>query len=516
METITTDVLIIGAGAAGIRAALAAFEEGVEVLLVAKGQITTSGSTFSPISKGWGIQALVGSERNDKNLKNFYDDIIRVGLGQCDPKLVRILVEESGLRFEDLIQYGIRFKKDTQGNFVRSKGCFSDDERAFLTEDLANIQQSFMSMLQRTSVKMIIANILDLIIADGECWGAWALTPDGELITIHAKATILATGGGAGLFSDHLVSDGEIGDGYALAYRAGAALNNMEFIQFMLGLKKDKQRLFLPLFDIHKPGVLVDSKGRDLLEKYIADPQMRRKAIVERKKHFPFSCRDSSYLVDIAIAKEWRNGGKVFWEDGSKLEEKPEVVHFSHAFNGGVKINEMAESTVPGLFAAGEVAAGPHGSDRIGGCMMTATQVFGKRAGQFAAFRAKGDAILPNQMGIPEHIQKLVHRKEPLLKDRTILEILKQVREKISRELMVIRDENGLTSCLTRIRETKVASDTKKTLDPVSHFKNKNILTVMELITMAALKQKESLGSNYRIDTPISLPRNSHSANSST
>jgi fumarate reductase (CoM/CoB) subunit A len=499
METITTDVLVIGAGAAGIRAALAAFEEGADVFLVAKGQITTSGSTFSPISKGWGIQALVGSEQTDKNLKNFYDDIIRVGLGQCDLKLVRILVEESGPRFEDLIQYGIRFKKDTQGSFIRSKGCFSDDERAFLTEDLANIQQSFMSMLQRTSVKMIIGNILDLIIADDKCWGAWALTPDGELITIHAKATILATGGGAGLFNDHLVSDAEIGDGYALAYRAGAALNNMEFIQFMLGLKKEKERLFLPLFDIHKPGVLIDSKGRNLLEKYIADPQMRRKAIVERKKHFPFSCRDSSYLVDIAVAKERRNGEKVFWEDGSKLEEKPEVVHFSHAFNGGVKINEMAESTIPGLFAAGEVAAGPHGADRIGGCMMTATQVFGKRAGQFAAFRAKGDAILPNKIGIPAHIQKLVHRKGSELKDPTLFEIVKQAREKLSRELMVVRDENGLSECLTSIESLIFSLKDTEVKNDQLYFKVKNVLLVGKLIALNAMNRNKSLGSHYRV-----------------
>jgi L-aspartate oxidase len=516
METITTDVLVIGAGAAGIRAALAACKEGADVFLVAKGKITTSGSTFSPISKGWGIQALVGSERTDKNLKDFYDDIMRVGLEQCDPTLVRILVEESGDRFEDLIRYGIRFRKDTQGSYIRSKGCFSDDQRAFLTEDLTNIQKSFMSMLQRTSVKIILADVLDLIIADGQCWGAWAWSSDGELLRIHAKATVLAAGGGAGLFSDHLVSDGEIGDGYALAHRAGAALNNMEFIQFMLGLKKENERLFLPLFDIHNPGILSDIDGFDLLEKHITDSRLRYKTIEERKKHFPFSCRDASYLVDLAIAKERRNGKKVFWEDGSKLEERFEVVHLAHAFNGGVKINEMAESTVPGLFAAGETAAGPHGADRIGGCMMTATQVFGKRAGQFAALRAKSEAIFPYKMQIPEHIQNIAHRKDSELTDRAILGTLRQVQDKISRELMVVRDENGLTSCLMNIREAKEAVDTIKAIDPVSNLKYENIFMVMELITMAAFKQKESLGSHHRIDTPHLPSKNHPPSNSST
>jgi L-aspartate oxidase len=500
METITTDVLVIGAGAAGIRAALAAFEQGADVFLVAKGQITRSGSTFSPISKGWGIQALVGSERNDENLKNFYDDIIRVGLGQCDPKLVRILVEESGPRFEDLIQYGIRFKKDTQGGFIRSKGCFSNDERAFITEDLANIQQSFMSPLQRIPAKLIQANVLDLIVVDGECWGAWALAPDGGLIKIHAKATVLATGGGAGLFSDHLVSEDEIGDGYALAYRAGAELKNMEFIQFMLGVKKDKARLFLPLFDIGKPGVLIDSSGRDLFEKYILDLQTRRKAIVERKKHFPFSCRDSSHLVDIAVEKERRNGGKVFWEDGSKSEEKPEVLHFSHAFNGGVTINEMAESTVPGLFAVGETAAGPHGADRIGGCMMTATQVFGKRAGQFAALRARSISAIPFKQKRPAYVRKAIHQKEYNPENESFISSEKKLRHIFSKQLMLSRNEKGLVACLSAINKMDTCiNEVKNTnIEVVSNMTNR--FMVMKLIIKSAMKRKESLGPHYRID----------------
>jgi len=96
MEKIKTDVLIIGAGAAGIRAALAASGKGVDVLLTSKGKVGQWGSTSSPISRGWGIQGLMAGERTGQNLEAFYDDIIRVGLGRRDPKLARILVEESG------------------------------------------------------------------------------------------------------------------------------------------------------------------------------------------------------------------------------------------------------------------------------------------------------------------------------------------------------------------------------------------------------------------------------------
>lgn len=354
-----------------------------------------------------------------------------------------------------------------------------------------------MSVLQCTSVKIVSADVIDLITADGECWGAWALTRDGRLMMIHARSTVLATGGGAGIFIDHLVSDGEIGAGYALAQRAGAALDNLEFIQFMLGLKKEKKRLFLPLSDLHKPGVLVDLDGRDLLEKQIADIQLRHKTIEERKKHFPFSCRDSSCLVDLAIAKERRNGGKVFWKDDSMLKVKSEVVHFSHAFNGGIKINEKAESTLPGLFAAGESAAGPHGADRIGGCMMTATQVFGQRAGYFSAIRAKNISMLPNKIEIPEHVEKSVRWKGPELKDQESIEIVEQAREKFSWELMVVRTENGLMECLTSFKSLIGSLKEIEAKNDQIYFEFRNILLVGKLIALQAMNRKKSLGSHY-------------------
>ncbi|MBL7202898.1 MAG: FAD-binding protein [Desulfobacteraceae bacterium] len=320
MGTLSADVLVIGAGAAGIRAALAASEAGAEVILMAKGKMGRAGSTFSPVSKGWGIQALVGEERTDENMEAFYNDVIRVGLGRCDERLVRILVEESGPRLEDLISYGIQFKKDSQGNYKRAKGCFSEYERAFLTEDLKNIKEAFMSALRRSSAKLISGRVVELLIGDNSCWGCWAVTDTGKIIKIEAKATVLATGGGAAIFKDHLVSDGEIGDGYVLACRAGAKLDNMEFIQFMLGLKGGENRLFLPLSGLDTYGKLCDSKGLDLLEGYIPDPKTRALAVHERQRHFPFSSRDLSCLVDIALAWERRNGKRPFWKGRGERE----------------------------------------------------------------------------------------------------------------------------------------------------------------------------------------------------
>lgn len=505
METITTEVLVVGAGAAGIRAALAASEAGAEVLLVVKGELTRTGSTFSAVSKGWGIQALLEEERTVESLEAFFDDIIRVGRGTCDPKLVQILVEESGPRVQDLISYGMRFRKDSAGNYLRTKGCFSDYERAFVTEDYENIQESFLSGLRRFPVKIIMAYVVELIRAEGACWGAWVISESGEGLMICAPATILATGGGAGVFRDHLASEHEIGDGYSLAFKAGAELNNMEFIQFMLGLKNGHSRKFLPLSDLRKPKMLVDHQGFDLLKKHIQHPATRMQAVEDRQQHCPFSCFDGSYKVDIAVARERLEGKEVLWGGGNGVNGKLEVAHFAHAFNGGVKIDVHSETTVPGLYACGEVAAGPHGADRIGGCMMTATQVFGYRAGKSAAKRAKS----MRSVNLPE-IKQSNWVMYPVKKDGNdshgVSEVVRSVKDAMAKYTMVLRNEKGLERCKNRLNDCNVRLEEMRgtnTLSPRRYFEVRNMILTAKLITRSAFMRKESRGAHYREDFPV-------------
>ena len=510
METITTDVLIIGAGAAGIRAALAASEAGADVVMVAKAPPTEGGSTFSPVSKGWGIQALMGDERTEENLEAFYDDIMRVGLGRCDPTLVRVLVEESGPRLADLMSYGLRFRKDGDGRYVRVAGCFSTYQRAFVTESMANIADTFKSVLKRSHVKTVVGETVDLAIADGACWGAWVFTDAGEMVQVTARATILATGGGAGIFEDHLVSDDLVGDGYALAYRAGAELVNVEFIQFMLGLKAGGTRQFLPLSRLGVGGLLEDTQGRNVLEGFCQDAKMLARAVEERKTHFPFSCRDRSLLVDIAVAAERRHGRSVRWTHrlGSEPSDIPEVVHFAHAFNGGAVIDDRAETTVPGLFAAGEVAAGPHGADRIGGCMMTATQVFGERTGRFAARKARqpGQRQIP-EVRLPQELQGVSPSKHSGPEGLSGIE--HAIRQTMADCLGIVRTKEAMDMCRTRLdnfNKMVHGSRFEEGLVTSSYFKVRNMVRTAALVTDLALLREQSLGSHYRHNFPPGLP----------
>jgi L-aspartate oxidase len=500
-ETARTDVLVIGAGAAGIRAALAASEAGARVTLLGRGPVTTSGSTFSSLSGGWGIQALSGPERTRKSLEEFYDEVIEAGLGLCDPKLVRILVEESGPRLEDLRSYGLLLRKDHEGKALRAKGCFSGYERAYLTRDMGNIRRTFQAMVRASRSKILIGRASELIVHEGRCSGAWILTPDRRIIRVTAAAVVLATGGGAGLFADHLVTDSEAGEGYVLAHGAGAVLKNLEFIQFMLGTKENGVRRFLPLSDLAEPGRLLDDGDRDVLVEYIPDEEDRRRAAQERTSHHPFSSRDRSRLIDVAVATARRAGRRVFWRGADTPCSRLEVVHLAHAFNGGAAIDERAETTMDGLFAAGEVAAGPHGADRIGGCMMTATQVFGERAGRFAAIRARQTASALPATPPPEELE----RTGEWGSGRSARELSRELfplRQEAADRLSILRDEKGLLSFLARIEETKSFLDEEKDRSPLSAWSERRALTALRLIASHARERRETRGAHFRSDFP--------------
>lgn len=507
IERISTDVLVIGAGAAGIRAAVAASENNADVTILAKRPVGLSGSTFSPISRGWGIQVLLGEERTHKGLEDFYTDVTEVGLGRCNPRLVRVLAEESGPRFEDLISYGVNFRRGPDGRYIRRNGCFSASKRAFITESFENINWAFRSVLWRLRVRTISAHVTDLIVVDGTCWGAWALNDDGRALEVQAKSTILASGGGAAVFEDHVVNPSQIGDGYCLAHRAGARLGNLEFIQFVLGLKENGNRRLLSLSDVSRPGALQDARNRDLLEAVHPDPEKRAEIIEKRRTHVPFSSRDASSRVDIVVSETRQNDEKIFWRpQGCQNDGEPrEVVHCAHAFNGGVEINEKGETTISGLFAAGEVAAGPHGADRIGGCMMTATQVFGKRAGEFAAQRSK--AI--NRVDLPrlKPDRDMTPVSHPLDHDDKGAgsEVLQTVRRAMGRYAMVLRSRDGLTECRKTLFdcESWVLEMIPRTdVSPKRHLELRNVILTAKLVVESALLREQSLGAHLRTDVP--------------
>ncbi len=508
MDDIKTDVLVIGGGAAGIRAAVEAAARGALVTMVSDAPVTTSGSTFSRLTPGWGIQALMADELTPQHAELFYNEIVSVGKGVCDPTLARILVEESGPRVEDLIGYGIRFKKEDDGRYFRNTGCFSTTQRALITADMGNVKQALLSKLQQHRVRIVTGMVIDLARRDTNCEGAFVFSSESNLFLIRAKATIMAAGGGGAIYEHHLCSPECTGDAYALAHRAGATLANMAFIQFMLGLKRGRQRQFLPRHLLNQQDILVDANGTAILERCLPDRIQRDNAVRLRLNHCPASSCDLSFIIDRSVALAARETGTVFWNFDLEDPDRPEVVHMAHAFNGGICIDARAASTLPGLFAAGEAAAGPHGADRIGGCMMTATQVFGQRAGQFAAKRAAEVSRISSDLPDCTHLPVIKSGCPSGHERETLDQIARAVKRAMHTHVNVLRSRRGLESCRRLLlgAACRLASMEGAYPDNYIRFnKVRNMIDTARQIVRSALERKHSLGAHFREDD-IALP----------
>ncbi|MGD9216720.1 MAG: FAD-binding protein [Desulfobacteraceae bacterium] len=506
MNVLKTDVLVIGAGAAGIRAAVEAAVHGVDVTLVNNARVTASGSTFSQVSRGWGIQALLDGERTAQGIDFFFNEIITVGQGVCDPDLVRLLVEESGERVKELVDYGVRFKKAEDGKFLRAKGCFSESERAVLTSDFDNLRCAFLSKLQQYRVRIVTGTVVDLIVQDGICYGGYLFDVQNIFFQIAAKATILATGGGGAIYENHLCGAESTGDGYALALRAGAQLFNMEFIQFMLGLKSGRQRQFLPRHLLHQDNILIDAAGKPVLESCIPDVVHKENAVRLREKHCPASTCDASFIIDQSIWEASRKTGSVFWNAEKNASTMPKVVHMAHAFNGGIRIDATSASTLKGLFAAGEVAAGPHGADRIGGCMMTATQVFGKRAGQYAAEYARDKMHLDTPTLLSSQIPVLKPGEESEQEREQLAWLKRTVTQAMDKYVNVVRSKHGLEACrrvLIDADRQLVSMEGARRENYLRYSKIRNMIDVAGQIVKSAIRRKTSCGAHFRADTHL-------------
>lgn len=533
---IRTDVLVIGAGAAGIRAAVEARKQGVETLLVAKGMLAETGSTFYPMGWGWGFQACLGIADKEDTPRDHLQDILEVGLDMCDETLAEILVREAPERIKDLMDYGLEFDK-RNGKYVQNYGCFSKRPRAFIATGMEKIRKTFTGVVRDHGIRVVPNTmVVDLILQEDGCVGAVGVDTRGQAVIFEAKSVVMATGGGGNLFSFNLNTPDITGDGQAMAFRAGAELTNLEFFQIGFALVYPLEKtLFEGVLFQYKPG-LYNGAQREFVKNYLPSGVDLGECFRLRATHMPFSTRDVSKYIDIASFREVLEGrssphggilidltnvssealrenplGEAWWSQVKArgfdpTRELMEVTLHVHTLNGGLRTNEKTETTVPGLYAAGEVAAGPHGADRLGGNMIPATQVFGARAGRFAANRAKSMGRRSVNKTVAEqleaNIQSMMRRKDGLL--------VKDVKGKIQRAMwgnvLVNRREKNLTDCLSVLSKIE-----KEELPELKIFNTDELFDALALpnmvqlgktMTTAARVRKESRGSHHRYDCP--------------
>lgn len=527
-----TDVLIIGGGGAGIKSAIKAAENGAEVLIVSKFPFGRTGATFYPGTPGWGMNAILFE---GDTADHYYEEVLEAGAGTANPKLARILADECTDRFRELEEYGLEFSKDPEtGQYNGVIPCFGKRMRGSSTYGMEKIRNTMWTQLKKLNVATRTGiNIISLVMEGDTCVGAVGFDELSHVVFFRAKAVILCTGGGCGIYKYSLATPDQTGDGYMLALDAGARLTNIEFIQFIPGLTWPVKKLLFQEKNLDTMPTFTNRDGEDILKKYLPSNITVEDCLIERAKHGPFSNATISRYVDIAMYEEWVKGlaldsGGIHVHYSPKvLEDKRwvieswlswmkdrgvdpvgqgfDMVPHAQCFNGGIYISEDAGTGVPGLFAAGETAGGPHGADRLGGAAIAATQVFGARAGVSAAKFAAGRT----------HSQLDFSDAETAVNDRYskvgggIIDIKKafeEIREIMWRTAAIVRNEDRCREGINQINKIE------ESFNPMAHFeKGSQIRNVSELSSYITLGKsllelisfrKESRGPHYREDYP--------------
>ena len=554
MESHPHDVLIIGAGGAGLRAAVAAVDAGVSVGVVCKSLL---GKAHTVMAEGGMAAALAHVDDRDSWSTHFRDTMVG-GRLLNNPRMAELHAREAPDRVRELELWGAVFDRTTDGRILqRPFGGHTYPRLAHVgdrtgLELIRTLQDRSVGVGVRVYQETIITRLA--VSGDGVLGAIGYRRLDGEPVAFPARAIILATGGAGRSFAVTSNSWESSGDGYALAYRAGAQLIDMEFVQFH------------PTGMVHPPGVrgllvteavrgeggiLRNSDGERFMWRYLPEDRRAEYAasdeearawvdaltegrVTDHRRPPELSTRDNVARAIYTEVKEGRgspNGGVFLdisylpaervrrklpsmYEQFKELADVDitaapmEVGPTMHYMMGGIRVDaETGATTRPGLFAAGEVAAGLHGSNRLGGNSLTDLLVFGRRAGEAAAAVVTDDPVerLPDGF-VDESVAAMLAPFEGAGgEDPNRLH--EDLQATMQSQVGIFRDEADLVSAIDRIEGFKQRWARLRVTGPRRFnpswdlvFELRNMLVVSEAIARSALERTESRGAHSRLD----------------
>lgn len=503
-----TDVLVIGGGAAGMTAAWKAAEAGTDVMLVSDGPCASTGIL--------GFNALV-SERDSADL--FFEDVFRGGCQISDPELIRIFVEGSAQAVEDLESIGMRFDRNG-GTYqlLQPLGC-SVARLVHAENKTGKISLELMGgRLRALGVAMWEnAVVCGLRTSGPRVTGAWVYDVKANTPwRVRAKAVVMAAGGGH-MLRGSTYPTRQTGDGYAMGFRAGATLRDMEFIQHEPCRAIWPKPLGISTTLFAKGGKLVNSHGerfvlkthpnegaasKDELARIIAQEIREGRATPHGGVWL-----DLTDLPEEEIRVRHTLYDMRFRKEGIDLcKERVEVAPAAHSIMGGLCVDGTCATNVEGLFAAGEAMGGLHGANRLGGDAGTEVYVFGAVAGRSAASFARRTAVWDRDgcmldWNVDER-QSASHAYD---------RVLAEARDILSAVMGPLREADSLAGACTALGRLEECVHPKEAMgweDRIACFKAENLLMVGRLMVSAALERKESRGVHARLDYPEQDDRN--------
>jgi L-aspartate oxidase len=507
MKTLSqeTDFVVVGAGIAGLRAAVELAAAG-KVLCLAKREVTESNTQYAQ----GGIAAALS---DDDEVSLHLDDTLKAGDGLCDEAAARVLVEEGPARIEELIDWGTQFDRAGAKIAFTREGAHSRNRVLHAHGDSTGREIARALYLKASAMKAVALRefefTTDLLLRDGRVVGVKVLDNDGRACEVRASAVLLATGGLGQVYSNTTNPAVATGDGVAMAFRAGAEISDMEFVQFhptALYLKGAPRFLLsealrgegaylrnveLQRF-MHKYHEMGELAPRDVVARAIAhelEVTGRADAVVyldlthlnsdRVRKRFPtIYATCMQYNIDIA-------------------DELVPIRPAAHYSMGGVRTDLDGRTSLAGLYAAGEVACtGVHGANRLASNSLLEGLVYAARAARrmkeemqpVAAFKAATQKAPLNSNGGASETEKFIQR----------------VRTTMWKNVAIVRDGKLLKQTVAEL--TEMQAQAPKSEDRKGH-EAVNLLQTGLLIARSALAREESRGAHYRLDYPLKNDR---------
>ncbi|MGQ0810994.1 MAG: L-aspartate oxidase [Nitrospiraceae bacterium] len=497
------DFLVIGGGVAGLRAAVELGQAG-RVLVLTKGHPLESSSIYAQ-----GGVAVALSEEDDVSIH--LTDTIKAGHGLCRKEAVRILVQEGPARIQELIAWGAKFDK-TGGKFAFAREAAHSRSRILRARGDATGNEMVRVLIARVNRQKSIERLdrhftVDLIVRDTFCRGALVLNElTGERTVIPARAVILATGGAGQVYARTTNPSNATGDGMAMALRAGAVLEDMEFVQFHpTALYLPSSPPFLLSEAIRgEGGQLRNIKGELFMQRYHAAGALAPRDIVARAIWSEMAATrarhvylDATHLGASFIKHRFPTiYATCLRYDIDMTEEWIPVSPSAHYMMGGVWTNTDGATTLPGLFAAGEVAcSGVHGANRLASNSLLEGLVFGARAAKAAiGFAAQWQA------------ESLASSRATDLKVESAgeLEDVEKLRSSLRRLMWgkagMVRTRDSLVSASAQL--SRWAHLVDRSFASRTGLEVKNMVQTARCIAEAALWRENSVGAHYRADFP--------------
>lgn len=534
-----TDVVVIGAGLAGIKAANDLSDAGADVVLLSESKFG-SGASFHPVKASLGTQVT----KDEQDRRCFHEDIREMGEGMQNDQLASVYVDEIASEVSRYSEIGVFAQKLEGGR----KACFANHERdVYLLSDWEQMRRNAAAVIASKDIRVLEKHLACCCyLVAGRVAGVFVLDRRGRWMLIKSQAVILASGGFSSIYKHSLYPPDVDGSGHVIALNAGAELVNMEFVQFIPALISPKYGTLFGEHTLRYAKDIVDGTGHSLIQTLAGRGHDVQAMFEQRSGYAPFSYSMSSSCLDIAMMDHiiatgdesgfqclfhpelYTNNEQFFtvYLDWLKsrgidfLSDDIRLLPFAHAANGGVAINRDGATGVDGLYAIGELSANVEGANRLGGNSTGACMVFGARAAR--ACRRYIDTVKapPHSDADARAFLQRTFALEPgadsdrVMSDREIRDMdlrFRKARNEV-KDIMyysggVVRTEQSLLQAIDRLAGLKsslpIAAAIRNAQTRRKAIKIARQIDIAIIALEAMNERKESRGAHFRRDFPV-------------